>query len=90
MTIEKEMELLVDSHHGIYIPKMFMLQNKMHFTDEQIESLMNPYNELYWDVWIEFVDSFSVKDADGETWYIVEDGDLWLVPESKMNEDLFN
>lgn len=84
---EKQMELLINSANGIYIPRIFATtygaEENFENWDEikdLIDSLANVESfefEDYWDTWEELVDNAKLKD--GFTLYHNED--LWAVPE---------
>lgn len=75
-----------DSSRGVYIPQ--------HFAESVVRSCVSgvdaeqwlilefgPDHEFYWDVWCEVIDSARLTHpADGVTYGLWPDGDLWLVP----------
>lgn len=76
--------LMVDSHHGIYAPKIFMEQLSAHYK-KQIPAadravLRDIENDLYFDVW-EDVSSIVFKTETGQKLHVYEhEGDIYLVP----------
>lgn len=78
--------LLVDSHHGIYVPQIFAQLEFNHplegVSAEDIEILSSgPDSEYYLDTW-EAVGSNAVITSDEGTRYrLHQDEDLWLIPE---------
>lgn len=75
-----KLELLIDGHHGIYIPKLFSEYFPEYVTDEQREILSNTDNELYWDIWEEVLNSTITNDKGEEYILMQDDGDLWAMP----------
>jgi len=71
-------ELLIDSHHGIYIPQFFAEQFADQLTDEEKEDLSDPYNEYYWDTWDNVLNKIFIYE--GKEFTLWHDDDLWLVP----------
>ena len=85
------MELLCDSHHGIYIPQI-MIRGLVDadwagVPDWCVPVLgAGPDAELYWDAWEQVLDHATFTDADGSVWYLWQDGDLWAVPANEWFE----
>ena len=79
--------LLIDSHHGIYIPKLFCEQCNPENTqwvwdyENNKDILLNLEHELYWDVWQEVLDSAYIINPDNVKYTLYENGDLWAIPE---------
>lgn len=86
------MELLCDSHHGVYIPQIMI--NRLvdagweNITQEQMDDLnTGPYNcEWYWDSWDMVLNNARYMDDDGETWFLHQDGDLWACTQADFDE----
>jgi hypothetical protein len=80
--MEPTRELLLDSHHGIYIPQLFseMTISEDVVSEEQKNILKEgPDNEYYWDVWTEVLDNAEIV-HDNKVWRLEqEEGDLWAV-----------
>lgn len=79
-------ELLLDGSRGIYLPQEFASRYRTeHYgvTEEQREILLyGPEHGLYWEVWDEVLSEASFTDPKGRRYYLYQDGDLWLVPET--------
>ena len=81
LTKENPFELLVDDHHGVYIPQVFAETVRRDLFGETISAEdyaileSGPDHEHYWDVWYEVLN--SAETADGVSLY--QDGDLWAV-----------
>lgn len=86
--------LLLDSARGIYIPRDFVESFDLSLwngiTDENIEILKNPDHEYYWEAWDEVLNNATFVE-NGFTWYLSQDGDLWVMCYELMtNEDRHN
>jgi len=59
--------LIVDDHHGIYIPQVFCQQyektDQVSQTDWNI-CLSGPDNELYWEAWESILDDWEAEETD--------------------------
>jgi len=89
---EPQPQLLLDCHHGMYIPKLFLEQYSSRLvkelTAEEKRDLNHPEQEFYWDVWNTVIENSILLDDDDNFYYLCEnDGDLWAVPEGKVLED---
>lgn len=78
--------LVVDSHHGIYCPKIFSEMFKEDLTPDVVAELANPDNEFYWEVWDETLDGFSIT-LEGVDYVAEQDEDVWLVPRDRVQDD---
>lgn len=82
--IEDCIDMLCDSHHGIYIPNI-MAQRLVDHGWEGIskDSLADcndgPDNEFYWDSWTDILDNASYTDEHGNQWMLDQDGDLFAI-----------
>ncbi len=81
-------EILCDSHHGIYIPSI-MIQRLVdngwrNIPDDAVEILKDPNHECYWETWQEVLDNAEWHDAStSQVFKLHHDGDLFAVcPES--------
>jgi len=81
-----EPELLVDSHHGIYVPQIFCQtyndpENFENYEEikEDMETVakIGPDGEDYWYIWDDLLNKIVLKG--NATLYIHED--LWAMPE---------
>lgn len=91
-TLITEPLLFFTDARGTYIPKdfaEFLNGNEKvehNIAQEDIEVLLNPDNEFYWDVWEGVLESkFKVKDT-GQVLELYQDGDLWVLPEGFGNK----
>lgn len=87
--------LFVDSHHGAYIPKVFVeMINRDYWQpisdyDEKILMAGPDVDDSceYWEVWHKFIDgSQFLTDQDGHKWFLHQDGDVFLMCEEKMTD----
>ena len=86
-----EMELLVDGHHGVYVPQVFAetvdLKLFAGISDEDIQTVLaGPDAEWYWDAWTGILDRAEYRDSDGNLWLLHQNGDLWLYSPDLMSE----
>jgi len=79
---EDRVHLLVDGHHGIYVPKVFsesFVMEKWGLT-EDYSQLTDPENLYYWDTWDEVLRDAEMTDKNGDKWWLhQQDGDLFAV-----------
>jgi hypothetical protein len=81
LTKSNPMELLVDSHHGIYVPQIFAETVRRELFGDTISPVQyailraGPEDEYYWDVWDEVLSSAETEDGIS----LHQDGDLWIV-----------
>lgn len=93
MTIEFKQVLLVDSHHGQYIPQVFAETVKRDLckgiSQEQWDILESgPENELYWDVMTEIENTCEIV-SEGDTYTLYYNGDLWAIS-GDVPEDFYD
>lgn len=90
-------ELLIDSHHGRYIPQIFAQQFRSYatsassaeITDEDWNILLaGPYHEHYWDVWSDVLDNCIIKWDTGKEFSLVQNEDVWAIPVPSEPADL--
>jgi hypothetical protein len=83
--------LFLDDHRGIYIPRDFAQSIKrdaiaypptFHHGDinADLDALLDPDGEQYWDTWSDICDNAIVTDDKGRTFSLYQDGALWLIP----------
>jgi len=89
----KELELLVDSHHGIYVPKVFVDNydlKQFGFNDKDIAYFKKAFSDTqsddYFDAYEEMESKAITKDGSTIT---TADGNLWLVPKGYEYDDYF-
>ena len=82
--------LLVSDHHGVYVPQAFveMYDNEQWgISQEDMDILVDgPDNESYWDTWDSVTGDASLKDINGNIWYLYQDGDLWAFCTELMDD----
>lgn len=87
--------LLVDSHHGIYVPQIFAEQNKDLFPsnlqDELKDLLIGPDCEMYWDSWDTVLNLFEIDYKPNiispNTKYVLfQYDDLWAIPVDELSQ----
>ena len=81
------MELLVDSHHGIYCGQILAqtLGDKLKnvIGEDNYNILLNPEHEDYIEVWANS-DSVTITDDAGKNWVLcLIEGDIWAIPENE-------
>lgn len=95
-TITKQPELLVDSHHGIYIAQSFCQRYAAYITNmDKVKEdfdicLLGPDNEDYFEAWADLMDNVEFTNDKGEKYTVGnlgEEGDLWAIPEGYEFED---
>jgi hypothetical protein len=93
-------ELLIDSHHGIYIPQIFSEEcdkvaplGEWKWNRELIKDLSDPDNEFYNEAWSDVLDTAKFESNTQGIYHLEQfDGDVWLVRDGfYMNESgMFN
>lgn len=86
------MELICDSHHGVYIPQI--MARRLYDAGwsgielgDVVELEADPYdNEWYWDTWDRVLNNARYIDDEGETWFLWQDCDLWAVTQKDFDE----
>jgi len=85
MSVLTESQLLVDSHHGIYVPKIFVetypaITKQLNVSEPDSVILQDPDHEYYWDTWADLLDysDTEFKDQHGNEWTLEQiEGDLF-------------
>lgn len=77
-------EIYADGARGVYIPQHFaesVNRSMVTGVSEEDYAILEtgPDHELYWDTWDDVMQSAVVTTADGHTWTLWQDGDLWLL-----------
>jgi hypothetical protein len=72
--------LLVDSHHGVFIPQIFAEQFADLLTQEQAKDLSSPENEFYFEAWEDVLNNVQVQDKEGKKYNIFQNEDVWAIP----------
>ncbi|AQW88558.1 hypothetical protein pEaSNUABM50_00031 [Erwinia phage pEa_SNUABM_50] len=83
-------ELLCDSHHGVYIPQIMIHRLKdngwRNIPLNAVEVLSHPDNEDYWDTWNQVLDNAEWHDEyTTQVFKLHHDGDLWAYCEASMS-----
>ena len=81
------MELLVESHHGIYSGQILAqtLGDKLRkvIGEDNFNILLNPEHDDYVEVWADS-DSVTITDYEGKKWVLCPiEGDIWAIPEDE-------
>mgnify|MGYP000418609127 CR=1 FL=1 len=85
--------LFSDSSRGITIPQFFAKSVQRNYVyginEEDLDwFLSNDVDHIeYWDRWDEILNNCYIQDHDNNTWYLSQDGDLWLFNEEAMTEE---
>ena len=89
--MEDTMLLLIDDHHGVYVPYVFQSEFKhdvwQGISDVDWQDITDSDNEHYWDAWEDILINAVHVDEDGHKWTLHQDGDLWAVREDHKWED---
>lgn len=96
----KNIEILCDSHHGVYIPQIMIkrladhgwLKNTPHDElDSILIDLSDPQNDWYWDSWGRVLNDAELIDPQtGDKWLLHQDGDLFAYCPDLMTENELN
>ncbi len=82
------MELLIDGHHGVYIPKLFCeyyAENFEGIDKEDIETCKDPNNQWYWESWDNILNNAYII-QDGKKYILWQNMDLFLIEENEEVE----
>ena len=86
------MELLCDSHHGVYIPQIMARRlfdaGWKGIEQKDVDCLADTENEWYWETWESILKSAVYTDENNQKWYLHHDGDLFAATESEL-ENLY-
>ena len=83
-------ELLLDDHHGIYIPQFFAEEffGFDGIDQEDIEICRaGPDHEHYWEAWDAILSNAYSIDKHGHEWRLYQDGDLWIYCDELMTKE---
>ena len=76
-------ELLVDDHHGIYVPQVFAKSYVVRESDLDEDMAIcasGPDEEFYWESWLNIIDGGTIDGASGHVWsLLLEDGAVFAV-----------
>lgn len=82
-------QLLLSDSRGIYIPRDFYKEYILELWNlkpDNYPALADPDNQFYWDDWCDLLDKAKHIDQNGDTWYLHQDGNLWAVNRSLLND----
>jgi hypothetical protein len=90
-----DIKLLLDECRGVYIPKVFAEDFELgswHLTEADVEDLRDgPESEWYWEAWDEVMARAYHLDANGNRWFLYQDGSLFaMCPELMTAEERKN
>jgi hypothetical protein len=77
-----ESNLLLSESRGVNLPRDFVDGYDMdswNVSKEQAKIIGNPHHELYWEVWDEVLETAYSVDDEGNTWKLMQFGDLFAV-----------
>ena len=81
----KRFECAVDGCHGIYVPQTFAKRYPEWLSDEERKVLLaEPEGDEYWEVW----DDVSFREYEGQSLYLGEADDVFILTNSPLNADL--
>lgn len=89
----KNIELLCDSHHGVYLPSVWCsnTENIWNIKQEDWDYLSDASNleddYYYWDVWNDILNDACYTDKHGVVWTLHQDGDLWAIAYDELSID---
>ena len=84
---ESKLEMLIDSHHGVYIPQIFAqyFEEQVRKHDPEIADILlsGPDHEDYWESWAQLIDysDFVLINDKGERYTVTQNEDVWAYPE---------
>lgn len=81
--------LLIDSHHGQYIPQIAAeILTDWDIGSQDLETLSaGPEDPYYWDTWDRVLNNAIRVDEDGLRWQLYQDSDLWAYCDELMTDD---
>ena len=85
--------LLVDGHHGVFVPAVFTCKVSYHTisnvsTDDYAALAYGPDHIEYWEAWDDVLTNATVKSlVTGKEYYLWQDDDLWLIPVGEDTEE---
>lgn len=88
--IKSGIACLLNDGHGIYIPAKFIecyAPAQWGVKDDDKAELSSPYNKWYWEAWESVLNYAVYTDADGNKWYLYQDGDLYAICYELLTED---
>ncbi len=98
MSEDNRIELVTDSHHGIYVPQLTLQSLTDRWTgiseEDRQTILAGPDEEFYWESWDNVLGGATLTDDEGHVWCLHQDADCWAirddVPYSKYPGDCWS
>jgi len=89
-----EMELVVDGHHGVYIPQFLAQSIERELVKEVSQEDWDileagPDHEFYWETWESVLNNARIRPRFGSRYNRVlhqSDGDLWIGTPAQINK----
>lgn len=93
--IMEKMHILCDSHHGVYLPHIWVknTENIWGIDQEDWDYLSEDDSvdkEYYWETWETILNNAKYIDSDGVVWTLYLDGDLFAIAYDEMTEEELN
>ena len=86
-----KIEILCDSHHGIYIPEIMiprLLGSGWTGLPSDANDHTDPDSEWYWENWEMVLNNAQFTDENGHIWSLYHDGDLFAIRDDyNFNEE---
>lgn len=83
-------EIIFDSHRGVYIPQAFAQfcnPQKWGISEDTLRTLLNgPDTDFYWEAWDSVLNSACYTDEHGHTWTLHHDGELFALRDDYFGE----
>ena len=80
--------IILSDSHGVYIPQIFCEDVDEEWAESRgvdykdVETCQaGPDHEWYWEAWESILNSCNYTDDKGTTWRLIQDGDLFEVPD---------
>ena len=83
-------ELIIDEHHGIYIPQHFCEEFYGFEGIDQSDVLAckaGPEHDLYWEAWETILSNAFCVDKHGREWKLYQNGSLWAYCPAEMTTE---
>lgn len=88
----EKIELLCDSHHGVYLPSIWCSNTDNIWSINQVDwnyiaDSNNISNGDYWEIWNDILSDAAYTDSNGVVWTLFQDEDLFAVAYDEMSKD---
>lgn len=88
MNIQEEAVLIMDSHHGVYIPQLIVTHERNNpqwdwskCNEEDIQACINgTEDEWYWEAWNNIEQNVKVFNDKGNEYFLISNEDVWAIP----------